>query len=190
MNTHPSALVTLTHQGTLYRLVTQAPTKSHAVKMGTKMEREGWSIVVRQESPSQFGVYAGLKKNPPLMVIGNPRTKKNSSKKSFMYQGFYIVYIPRTKTYQVTEYGKYLGFAINREHAKGIVDGILMSRPSKNPPDGDLMSDSVHEIRYTHRKDGAPYKHSFKAGVRMVANEDGTITMYHPTKRIHEEFPE
>jgi hypothetical protein len=59
-----------------------------------------------------------------------------------------------------------------------------------NPPTGDLMSDSVHEIRYTHRGDGEAYKHTFKKGVRMVAEEDGSISMYHPTKRIHEEFPE
>jgi hypothetical protein len=52
------------------------------------------------------------------------------------------------------------------------------------------MSDSVTEVRYIHRGDGEAYKHTFKKGVRMVAEEDGSISMYHPTKRIHEEFPE
>jgi len=49
----------------------------------------------------------------------------------------------------------------------------------------------VIELRYIHRGDGSPYKHEFESGgVRMRANADGTITLYHPTKRIHEEFPE
>jgi hypothetical protein len=65
---------------------------------------------------------------------------------------------------------------------------MVIGNPRKNPK-GELMSDSVIEVRYIHREDGEPYKHTFKHGVRMQANEDGTITMYHPTKRIHEEFP-
>ena len=121
--------------------------------------------------------------NPPLMVIGNPGKKYPPSwtRKSFSRVWNQVIQ-------EVVRKGK-----ITPEFASLLKDigdeAYLEGQMKKNPP-GDLMSDSVHEVRYTHRKDGHPYKHTFKAGVRMVANEDGTITMYHPTKRIHEEFPD
>jgi len=109
-----------------------------------EVKREG--IEDRQ---SQYGINPKRqKKNPPLMVIGNPRKKKLTRR--------------------------------TPPKRKGICE---------NPPDS-LMSDSVTEVRYIHRGDGEAYKHSFKRGVRMVAEDDGSISMYHPTKRIHEEFPE
>ena len=123
------------------------------------------------------------KKNPPLVVIGNPGKKYPPSwtRKSFSRVWNQVIQ-------EVVRKGK-----ITPEFASLLKDigdeAYLEGQMKKNPP-GDLMSDSVHEVRYTHRKDGHPYKHTFKAGVRMVANEDGTITMYHPTKRIHEEFPD
>lgn len=82
------------------------------------------------------------------------------------------------------QYGLYIHTPLN--------ENPLTTKKIRNNPHsaGDLMSDSVLEVRYLHRKDGEPYKHAFKPGVRMRANEDGTITLYHPTKRIWNEFPE
>lgn len=147
------------------------------------------------------------KKNPPLMVIGNPRTKKNHSKKEvigyvagIMYQGFEWLASEKDlakpgkeklyKTKEAAEKRRLQLVASWGNEYQPFIRPYIKETFYKNPPSGDIMSDSVHEVRYTHRKDGQPYKHTFKSGVRMVANEDGTITMYHPTKRIHEEFPE
>jgi hypothetical protein len=130
------------------------------------------------------------KENPPLMVIGNPPKR-------------YYVIVPDDETrgvpYRVVSYNqaileRYRGQMSQsystKKAAQHRADYLNKFHGEKTNPPDSLMSDSVHEVRYTHRKDGHPYKHTFKPGVRMRANEDGTITMYHPTKRIHEEFPE
>ena len=151
------------------------------------------------------------KKNP-LMVIGNPKIGLSKLKKGTVVE-FHMTHLPGNPWFEYYVLDKTRNEIVftsippsqlqyQAEHvsytplefSRGLNDGSIRvpSHEGKmriNPSD-DIMSDSVHEVRYTHRKDGEAYKHAFKPGVRMVANEDGTITMYHPTKRIHEEFPE
>jgi hypothetical protein len=47
-----------------------------------------------------------------------------------------------------------------------------------------VFSDDVMELRYKHKQDGKLYKHTFDKGVRMRGNEDGTVTLSHPTKPV------
>lgn len=133
----------LIYKGASYTLYDVYTSRAKAVAEAEYLETTQHADVVVQPRGSSFGVYAFVRRRP----IRNPkkRIKKNPAL-------------------------------------------MVIGNPQKNPK-VELMSDSVLEVRYIHRDDGEPYKHTFKRGVRMQANEDGTITMYHPTKRIHEEFP-
>jgi hypothetical protein len=139
------------------------------------------------------------KKNPALTIIGNPPSLYNIEKSAFK-RGEYVGY--SDGVWRIFKWNATTWRAVKRDGGGDYIDAPTLSKLSElltlklpvdkqNPPTGDLMSDNVIELRYIHRGDGAPYKHEFESGgVRMRANADGTITLYHPTKRIHEEFPE
>lgn len=50
------------------------------------------------------------------------------------------------------------------------------------------MSHHVEKLWYVHDDDHRPYVHSFGAGVVMCAEPDGSIRLYHPSKRIWRDF--
>lgn len=55
-----------------------------------------------------------------------------------------------------------------------------------NPP-GQIGAD-VHAIQYEHAEDGEPYEHEFEPGVEMWGEEDGSVTLVHPRKRLWRDF--
>jgi len=196
----------LTYKGATYTLYEVYSSRSKAIAEAEYLETTQHADVVVQPRGSSFGVYAfvrrrpirnpkkRIKKNPALMVIGNPQPSHTWKFSSWdILQDTLQGLTPeQQKAATTSETPTGFRLSIPSHLFRKVISGRYSSgkmKPKKNPK-GDLMSDSVHEVRYTHRQDGAPYKHTFKAGVRMVANADGTITLYHPTKRIHEEFPE
>jgi len=183
------------YKGSSYTLCEVYSSRAKAVAEAESLETAQHADVVVQPRGSSFGVYAFIHRRPTR----NPTRQLSYGR---------IDYMPRLKKWRVIRYRGTKDIPVGdfntQEDALSLLHDIASQKGKtkknpalmvignprkKNPPSGDLMSDSVHEVRYTHRQDGAPYKHTFKAGVRMVANTDGTITLYHPTKRIHEEFP-
>lgn len=144
------------------------------------------------------------KKNPPLTVfgLGNP-PKKNP----FLKKGTRV----RVRSYysrvgQGLSYSPFHGILLEDTSQGGwdVVDvqsdnkkksvsvyAFSLDPEKKNPresPRVEEMSREVTEIRYIHLEDGHAYKHSFKKGVRMAIQEEGSVLLYHPTKRIWDDF--
>ena len=53
---------------------------------------------------------------------------------------------------------------------------------------GQIFSMNVHSIAYTHKVDRKDYRHEFGGSVHMRANRDGSITIYHPERRLWGDF--
>lgn len=59
----------------------------------------------------------------------------------------------------------------------------------ENPPaGGEEIGERVFQVRYRHAQDGSPYYHDFGPGVRMEGQEDGSVVLYHPRKRLWRDF--
>lgn len=57
------------------------------------------------------------------------------------------------------------------------------AKRNPRPPRGARHFGEVIEIRYKHTGDGKNYYHDFN-GARMAAEPDGSIHIYHPTRRL------
>lgn len=60
-----------------------------------------------------------------------------------------------------------------------------------NPPRGGrrrLLSRDVHSIAYTHAADGKPYRHEFGGAVNLALLDDGSIHIWHRSKRLWEDM--
>jgi hypothetical protein len=58
-----------------------------------------------------------------------------------------------------------------------------------NPP--RILSNNVHFVAYTHRKDGRDYKHEFGPGVKCFLLPNGDVLLRHKDgKTLWQEFPE
>lgn len=170
--------------------------------------------------PDLEGRYARHEKNPPLMVIGNPRrgSKGTPPEKDFSYKGYSVKYNPFDGMYYISKGGFHISAAQDDEQAKAQIDliadggtvphiprrigkykknplwGKRSSEPSPKPHlprmPGPVMSMNVISIRYKHFQDDKFYEHVFGNGVRMTAKPNGTIVLSHATKPIWDDFPE
>lgn len=55
-----------------------------------------------------------------------------------------------------------------------------------NPP-GDFGR-HVYAVEYRHTDDGEPYRHDFGPGVRLRAEPDGSVRIYHPSRPVWADF--
>lgn len=70
-----------------------------------------------------------------------------------------------------------------------VATSLLHPKAEKNPPSGGKMfSENVEKLYYQHKDDNKFYKHKFKKGVCMKAMEDGSIVIFHPSKRLWGDF--
>ena len=53
---------------------------------------------------------------------------------------------------------------------------------------GGVWSSRVYDLRYRHDSDGEDYVHDFKPGVRMQGLPDGSVRLFHPSRRLWEDF--
>lgn len=58
----------------------------------------------------------------------------------------------------------------------------------ENPPRDGVWSHRVYDLTYRHDDDGEPYIHAFRRGVRLQGLEDGSVRMFHPSRRLWEDF--
>lgn len=65
---------------------------------------------------------------------------------------------------------------------------LAVFNPPKKNPDGKLISYEVEEIKYIHSDDGKAYRHSFGPNVRMLAMADGSVRIYHTSKKVWGNF--
>jgi len=53
---------------------------------------------------------------------------------------------------------------------------------------GGVWSHRVYDLRYVHDDDGENYIHEFKPGVRLQGLPDGSVRLFHPRRRLWEDF--
>lgn len=80
----------------------------------------------------------------------------------------------------------FLALAMFREW-QGIRENPPLDLLYPNPP--GPMSERVHALLYEHADDGADYRHDFRPGVRMETLADGSVRLFHPSRRIWRDFP-